>query len=143
MSTDKVGHFPSRRAGTGRRAPTPAQRATVARMLCQGYTPAECAAAASLQGSEMPQEVVADMLRDPALLADMQAAAFDAIRAALPQAVAVVRGQMSADNDWIAQNAARVVFDLAQRVTATADSAPVVTFGGMPAPGLPSTTADE
>ena len=83
------------------------------------------------------------MLRDPALLADMQAAAYDAIRAALPQAVAVVRGQLGADNEWIAQNASRVIFDLAQRVTATADSAPVVSFNGMPVPGLPSTTADE
>ena len=124
-------------------APTDEQRAMIIRMLARGYSPAEAAAAAAINGEDRAQDVVEAILRDQSVLQELTAASWDGIRAALPLAVSVIRGQLTADNDWIAQNAARVVFDLAQKVQQTADSSPTISFGSMPAPGMPSTREGE
>lgn len=135
--------LPAARGKTGAPRPTAAQRETIVRMLARGYSPAETAAAVELGGAESAREIVDAILREQDTLSVLQAASWDGIRAALPQAVAVIRGQLEADNQWIAQNAARVVFDLAQKVQQEADASPTISFGQMPAPGMPSTHAEE
>ena len=132
----------NRRGKVSPPAPTDEQRAMIIRMLARGYSPAEAAAAAAINGEDRAQDVVEAILRDQSVLQELTAASWDGIRAALPLAVSVIRGQLTADNDWIAQNAARVVFDLAQKVQQTADSSPTISFGSMPAPGMPSTHED-
>lgn len=122
---------------------TAAQRATIIRMLSRGYAPAEAAAAAAINGSDQAQEVVESIMRDPAALQELQSAAWDRVRASLPRAVSVLCSQVDGDNEWIAQNAARTIVDLASKAQAVADSSPTISFGSMPPPGMPSTRSED
>ena len=123
------------------------EREKIVSMLCRGYTAAETAAAVVISRGDVDSEAAAQavekVLKDPATLDAMQAAAWDMVRAALPRAVARVSGQIDNENDRVAINACRVVFDLLSRANESAEAAPVVSFGAMPAPGMPPTVADE
>ena len=123
--------------------PSAEQRATIIRMLSRGYAPAEAAAAAALNGAEDANEAVEAIMRDPAALAELQGAAWDRIRASLPRAASVICSQLECDNEWIAQNAARTLVDLASKAQQQADASPTITFGTMPAPAVPPTHIEE
>ena len=122
------------------------EREKIVSMLCRGYTAAETAAAVVINrgdaDNEAATQAVERILKDPATLDAMQTAAWDMVRAALPRAVARVSGQIDNDNDWVAINAARVIFDLLSRANESTEAAPVVSFGAMPPPGMPSTLED-
>lgn len=145
MATDTVkrNNLTKRARRTVTAAPSATQRATVIKMLARGYAPAEAAAAAAISGGDDAQQVVEAIMRDPAALAELQGAAWDRVRASLPRAVSVICSQLEGDNEWIAQNAARTVFDLASKAQQQADASPTITFGAMPAPGMPSTHAED
>lgn len=120
------------------------QREMIVSMLCRGYTAAETAAAVVINRGDEDRDAAAraveKVLKEPATLDAMQTAAWDMVRAALPRAVARVSGQIDNDNDWVAINAARVIFDLLSRANESTEAAPVVSFGAMPPPGMPSTS---
>lgn len=142
MATDKAGRKLSHGRQTAAPRATAQQRALIIKLLARGYAPAEAVAVANLEEGAS-QDILEGILRDPAALGELTAAAWSRVQAALPRAVSVVMGQIDSDNEWIAQNAARSIIDLAQRAAQQVDSAPVVTFGSMPAPGIPATRDED
>lgn len=59
------------------------------------------------------------------------------LRAAGGRAAAVLTGQLSSDNPWIAQNAATRVLSLINDMENEGNAQVVVNFGGVDAPALP------
>ena len=141
MATDKAGRKLSHGRQTAAPRATAKERALIIRLLARGYAPAEAVAVANLEEGAA-QDILDSIIRDPAAQNELRGAAWDNVQAALPRAIAVITRQIESDNDWISLNAARAVVELAQRAAEQVDSAPVITFGAMPIPGLPVTKDD-
>lgn len=65
------------------------------------------------------------------------AALADVVAAMIPKAYAVLEGQLSHSNPWVAQGAARELIRLFNLQQGASDANVVVTFGSMPLPGAP------
>lgn len=65
------------------------------------------------------------------------AALADVVAGMIPKAYAVLEGQLTHSNPWVAQGAARELIRLWNLQQGASDANVVVTFGNMPRPGAP------
>ena len=70
------------------------------------------------------------------------AAMYEAVRAMVPRAYAVLHRQLDDKNPWVAQGAAREIIRLYDQQRGAADASVVVSFANMPTPGAPQGAGD-